>query len=471
MTEQQIISDVIIRNIGYHLPIIGWTLVLTMLTGTAVYGIWYLLCKGKMLHADIRVMRSLLWLVIVSWCVPLLAAVWWIKEPMYKHRYEIFTASRLIQDALKMILAVWAAGSFIQAGSFIREIQKNTKLRKESVLCGGKEDILCRQLCRQLKIRSKIRVYRNTDIVSPMSSGIFRQSIFLPMTEMKPEILRVVIAHELIHIRNYDHTMRLMLILTGCLHWYHPAAKQLFWDANEWNEYYCDRMCCRFLRMGAKEYFAVIRECMADIREQKKSTRLQANLFKKKYTLKKREDIITMTEKNHEAKWWKRMLLSSGVMVSAFVMSYTVSFAAVVGYDRLMHLTTAEVVEEAQERGQTAMQEVIEYAEDAPETIRVYEGILDNPLMRIVETKSWELEPGVMVSYGYVYMEAGESVTLSVLADGNVDFGIIDSDATKRYVIGMDLSHVFNIEKTDRYRFFVRNRSDETISGALNIRR
>jgi len=91
-------------------------------------------------------------------------------------------------------------------------------------------------------VRKIVSVRSSGDITSPLTYGLFRHVIVLPdnMDLNNAERLVYVLSHELTHIRRFDQTKKLVVILAVCLHWFNPLVWVMFIIFNRDIELACD---------------------------------------------------------------------------------------------------------------------------------------------------------------------------------------------------------------------------------------
>jgi len=72
----------------------------------------------------------------------------------------------------------------------------------------------------------KARVYVSSHTAGPLTYGIFRPCIILPLSvdKMDDDSIEYMLVHELQHIRGRDALINLLWILSLCLHWFNPIV-------------------------------------------------------------------------------------------------------------------------------------------------------------------------------------------------------------------------------------------------------
>lgn len=103
------------------------------------------------------------------------------------------------------------------------------------------------------------RILRTADGSGPLTYGLFRPVILLPETTdwADEEKLSLVLAHEYSHIRRHDCLLKLLFVITLCMHWFNPAVWLLCLLANRDMELACDEKTLRTL--GEEHRFAYAR--------------------------------------------------------------------------------------------------------------------------------------------------------------------------------------------------------------------
>ena len=82
------------------------------------------------------------------------------------------------------------------------------------------------ELRRALRIQRKVRLLESADVPAPLTWGILRPVILLPIraAEWPAARLRSVLLHELVHIRRFDVLAQSTSRVVCCVFWFHPLA-------------------------------------------------------------------------------------------------------------------------------------------------------------------------------------------------------------------------------------------------------
>lgn len=122
--------------------------------------------------------------------------------------------------------------------------------REASPPDGGLLDVIA-NLARQLHLRKAPRLCQSSAITSPAVAGLFRPILLLPssfsQTFTTPEA-RLVLKHELMHLKRGDLLMNALLCLLMALHWFNPLLWLAFHKARLDREAACDEDVLRHAR-------------------------------------------------------------------------------------------------------------------------------------------------------------------------------------------------------------------------------
>lgn len=116
-----------------------------------------------------------------------------------------------------------------------------------------------------LRDRTRIgdRLYRSDMVTSPAVYGVFHPKIILPR-EVPAPALPYILLHEQVHMRRRDNLLRVLAIVTACVHWFNPLVwlclKAFFTDM----ELACDAGVLKRLDPAEKKAYAgALLDCAA----------------------------------------------------------------------------------------------------------------------------------------------------------------------------------------------------------------
>jgi beta-lactamase regulating signal transducer with metallopeptidase domain len=121
----------------------------------------------------------------------------------------------------------WVVGVLLMFVRLVVQILAGRSLTQATLPADFETTSLVSQLAKQLGIRNQIRVVITEHLRSPAIMGVFWPVLLLPatmMTGLTAEQLKVVIVHELAHIRRHDYLVNLGQMLIESLLFFNPAV-------------------------------------------------------------------------------------------------------------------------------------------------------------------------------------------------------------------------------------------------------
>ena len=149
-----------------------------------------------------------------------------------------------------LIVAIWLLGQIcvgcrlLVSGYFVYRLKQvavpvDVELRKAAIRLANKLGAVCPLVATADRVTSAI------------AAGFFRQIIVIPtawLTEMTPEMLEAVIAHEIAHLRRHDLWINLVQRIVESMLFFHPVVWWLSKQVRQDRE-----ICCDLLAIGATE--------------------------------------------------------------------------------------------------------------------------------------------------------------------------------------------------------------------------
>jgi len=181
-------------------------------------------------------------------------------------------------------------------------------------------------LGRRLGLRFAPRVYLSEKIREAIVVGLWRPLVLVPaswLTEMTPEVLEAVIAHELAHIRRWDLWVNLLQRLMEMFLFYHPAVWWLSRRVSIERE-----MCTDELAVGVtnkRVAYATALEQLGLMRLRKSVPQLGASIGNKKSVLLNRVgNILGLSASDKKARWWPVALTALAVPLAIWLVSTSI---------------------------------------------------------------------------------------------------------------------------------------------------
>lgn len=96
------------------------------------------------------------------------------------------------------------------------------------------------RICSEMGITSKVDVFYNGKIQSPLLVGFFKPRILLPKFPNKPQDVEMILRHELMHFKRRDIWYKLLVRAALSLHWFNPIVWIMAKASDEDLERACD---------------------------------------------------------------------------------------------------------------------------------------------------------------------------------------------------------------------------------------
>lgn len=124
------------------------------------------------------------------------------------------------------VAALWLAGALVCAARLAAAFLGVRRLAREAAPATGRPATLLEELAHQSGIRGRVRALLTRTPVVPMAWGWRRPVVLLPegAGSWPEERLRVVLLHELAHVRRGDVATQLVGELARGVLWFHPLA-------------------------------------------------------------------------------------------------------------------------------------------------------------------------------------------------------------------------------------------------------
>lgn len=127
--------------------------------------------------------------------------------------------------ALPLLLA-WLFGVLFIFGLELHRYRRLMHLIRSNASCASESEhqvlISC---CQAVGIRRSVNLMHNASIPSPILTGIFHPTIYLPDRNLSRTDLRLILDHELTHLQSGDLIIKLFMQIACAIHWFNPFLK------------------------------------------------------------------------------------------------------------------------------------------------------------------------------------------------------------------------------------------------------
>jgi len=104
-------------------------------------------------------------------------------------------------------------------------------------------------------VHEKHNIYLAEHLDTPFVMGIIRPKIYLPASLTERE-KRYILLHEQMHIRRFDHVMKIVSFFVLCLHWFNPLVWIAFFISGKDMEMSCDEAVIKQLGNDVKKEYS-----------------------------------------------------------------------------------------------------------------------------------------------------------------------------------------------------------------------
>lgn len=160
-----------------------------------------------------------------------------------------------------LLVSAWV---FLAFFIIIKQIIKYFKCKKKLLMISENaawQSLDIMEQCRQdifLRSRKQVRLLQNKNISSPFSIGIFTPYIIIPESAIDKERQKMLLTHELTHIKNHDILFKFLSFFIILLHWFNPLAYLLFFELCNISERVCDEKVTGRMREKEKINYGML---------------------------------------------------------------------------------------------------------------------------------------------------------------------------------------------------------------------
>lgn len=104
-------------------------------------------------------------------------------------------------------------------------------------------------------VHEKDNIYLAEKLDTPFVMGIISPKIYLP-TSLSGDEKRYILLHEQIHIKRFDHIIKILSFFVLCLHWFNPLVWLAFFCSSKDMEMSCDETVIKQLGANVKKEYS-----------------------------------------------------------------------------------------------------------------------------------------------------------------------------------------------------------------------
>jgi len=126
-----------------------------------------------------------------------------------------------------MLVGLWIMGALMILARLVAGVIAVTWMsRRTEIVTDARWLQQARSLAAELGISPRIRFLRSKGAAMPMAWGLFRPAVLMPAVadEWPADRLRIVLLHELAHVKRRDCLTHMLAQVSCALHWFNPLA-------------------------------------------------------------------------------------------------------------------------------------------------------------------------------------------------------------------------------------------------------
>ena len=350
--------------------------------------------------------------------------------------------------------------------------------RKINLCCKPVTDadilLLFDKLCAELQIKGKIRIINAPKEKKPAMLGFLQPILLLPQ-DISPADSYYILKHELVHYRNRDLWMKLLLTIVCALHWFNPTVHLMARAANESMELACDdEVLHGHTADERKSYCEVI---LASIQRKQNDSALTTYFYGGRKTMMIRFESIF-------AKTKKRGIIAFGLMAMLII-----SVASLVACNMVTEKTPDSPQISLTEAALNKNGVLAAATDDCYVAVMRRNGLSDDDIRRNIENGLSEVkysrasfgnmantiprsENGFVLSINEIADIAGLTpggISVEGIYYGPNDWNIMASSVRAWFGGEKNITGVFNLDEADVLRFTLSEESAKTMPAVRNF--
>lgn len=217
----------------------------------------------------------------------------------------------------------WMAGTLFFGGRLLLALFAVGRMKRNRGELPATLKTVVERIAKRLRLRRIPGVFTSERVRDAMAVGFFRPVVLLPLswlTQLPPEVLRSVIAHELAHIRRWDQWVNLLQRVVETILFYHPAVWWISHRTRVEREFRCDELALA-VSGGAVQYAEAL-ERVARFRMFEREPLLANSMGGTRMALLKRvKNVLGMPDSPRGRTWWAVGLLAVCLPAAIFASS------------------------------------------------------------------------------------------------------------------------------------------------------
>lgn len=216
---------------------------------------------------------------------------------------------------------IWVLGSIILFSKDISQFIKEIYTMKKFVLI---DDEQVNRISKE-KFVENVEIYVSPNVIEPKVTGILKPYIYLPIIDMTDDGLRLILKHEICHIRGGDIIIKLFYTIIKDIFWWNPLTNLFQYEVENLLELRCDLAVTK--KMNHKEkvnylstILQVIKQTEYSDEEGDFSKSVMSFVSIRSFDITKQRFQVVMEKDNY----WKfgMRVITFSVIIILFIFSY-----------------------------------------------------------------------------------------------------------------------------------------------------
>ena len=170
---------------------------------------------------------------------------------------EAFSLLATLDQALPWLVLLWGAGVLAMAARTLHQWHELSQVARRWAHAQADLDAIMLGLTRRFGFVRRVRVLVSARIDTPMLFGWIKPVVLLPAAValgFPRHQIELILAHELGHLRRYDHLVNLAQALLETLLFYHPVVHWISREVRNERELCCDELVLQLTSGEPREY-------------------------------------------------------------------------------------------------------------------------------------------------------------------------------------------------------------------------
>lgn len=168
-----------------------------------------------------------------------------------------YDVASLVGDLLPWLVSLWIVGVLVGSWRALRQWHHLAQLARRWAVASPELETMVAALSQRFGFMRKVRVLVSRRVDTPMLIGWLKPVVLLPTAValgFPRHQLELILAHELGHLRRYDHLVNLAQALLETLLFYHPVVHWISREVRNERELCCDALVLGLTRGEPREY-------------------------------------------------------------------------------------------------------------------------------------------------------------------------------------------------------------------------